>query len=93
MIKLAERNCGMNWEIAQVYYIKAEAVFEAAMKTLESLGVKEVKVEVEAREENDGGPYGSLNNAPHFYMVVYASGTIPDGLKEGCQEMIDAIKL
>jgi len=36
-----------------------------------------------------GGPY----NAPHFYMVVYASGTIPDGLKEGCQEMIDAIEL
>ena len=93
MIKLAERNCGMNYEIAAFFKFKADEVFESAMKTLEPMGVKEVKVEVEVREENDGGPYGSLNNAPHFYMVVYASGTIPDGLKEGCQEMIDAIEL
>lgn len=93
MQKLAERNLGMNWEIAVIYQSIAQSVFDDAMEKLSPIGVKAIKAELEVRPENDGGPYGSLNNADHYYLVVSALGDIPDGLEQGCQEMIEAITI
>jgi len=55
MIKLAERNCGMNYEIAAFFKFKADEVFESAMEKLRPLGVKEITTKIETRQENDGG--------------------------------------
>lgn len=89
---LATRDCGMNWEIAAVYQSKLDNVLKEANEILETTYGVTLETKLESKEKSDGGPYES-NKADFWYLSVVANGTVPAGLKQGAEDMLNAVSI
>ena len=59
MLYISTKRKTMNFEIAGVWFQQIHTTLESAKSTFPH----DCKTSIESCEENDGGPYGSLNNA------------------------------
>ena len=64
----------MNWEIAGLWLVKIDQVLESAKEQFPH----NCKASIFSAQKNDGGPYGSMNNATHYGIKV----EIPEGTDE-----------
>lgn len=84
---LAEKKVGMNWELAAMKMVTVQGVLDSAQDTFPH----DCKVVIVTREENDGGPYGSLNNAPFYYLVVNGSSDTDPRFVAGIKDVLSAV--
>jgi hypothetical protein len=84
---LAEREVGMNWELA---VLKSSKV-SAALQGIQSKLPHDCEVTIEEKQENDGGPYGSINNAIFYYLTVTGSADTDHRLVKGIKDVLEAV--
>ncbi len=85
-MKLAEKNAGMNWELAALKQLKIQEVLESAQESFSH----DCTVTIETKEENDGGPYWD-NTAPHYYLVVNGSEDTDPRFIQGIKDVLEAV--
>jgi hypothetical protein len=86
MMKLAEKNTGMNWEIAALKMSTVQEVLESAQEEFPHT----CEVDIETREESDGGPY-QCNKAPHYYLVVNGPEDTDPRFIKGIEAVLAAV--
>lgn len=88
IVTLAERNTGMNWEVASVLSAKLTEVLQSARDRFKH----DCICEIEPREESDGGPYFD-NTATHYYLVVKGSKDTNPKFVEGIKDVINMVSI
>ena len=87
MFILSTKRKTMNFEMVGVWFHKIHTTLESAKSTFSH----NCKTSIESCEENDGGPYGSLNNAIHYYVQVCAPEGTDERFVEGIRAVLDAV--
>ncbi len=87
MLYISTKRKTMNFEIVGVWFQKIHTTLESAKSTFPH----DCKTSIESCEENDGGPYGSLNNATFYYVQVKAPEDTDKRFIEGIRSILDAV--
>ena len=87
MLYISTKRKTMNFEIAGVWFQQIHTTLESAKSTFPH----DCKTSIESCEENDGGPYGSLNNATFYYVQVEAPENTDKRFIEGIRSILDAV--
>lgn len=87
MSLLAEKDTGMNWELSVLKQVKVNNVLESAKDSFPH----ECKTELVPIEKNDGGPYGSLNNATFWYLQVIGPSDTDPRFVQGIKDVLEVV--
>ena len=77
----------MNWEIAGLWLHQIHEVLESAKEAFPH----ECTTSIESKQKNDGGPYGSLNNATFYFIQVDAPQDTDPRFIEGIKDVLKAV--
>lgn len=86
-VGLAERKVGMNWEIAALKMMKVKEVLDSAQDTF----THDCEVDIDTRQEGDGGPYQFFNKAPFYYLVVTGDRDTDPRFVSGIKDVLNAV--